>query len=260
MKRLKHTWLITGAASGIGRELANQLARRGERLVLWDRDAENLERATSLLGPAVLHSQVVDVVNAEATREAAQHSVDIAGPITRAIHCAGILRVGSALSMSATDYRAMMEVNFLGTVHVTRALVPVLIDAGKRVGGGKLVLLASIAGLRGMPGLAGYSASKYAVVGFAQALRDELFDEPLDIRIICPPPVDTPMVSNLSEVPPVYRLSPPQAVDAIAAKLLSELDGDKWIITLDAPTKLLWFMQRALPRGLDWALRRASRR
>ncbi len=260
MKGLKQTWLITGAASGLGRELANQLARRGERLVLWDRDEENLDRASSLLGPAVLHSQVVDVVNAEETREAAQRSVDVAGPITRAIHCAGILRVGSALSMSATDYRAMMEVNFLGTVHVTRALVPVLIDNGKRVGGGKLVLLASIAGLRAMPGLAGYSASKYAVVGFAQALRDELYDEPLDIRVVCPPPVDTPMVNNLSEVPPVYRLSPPQPVDVVAARLLSALDGKKWVITLDAPTKLLWRMQRTLPSGLDWALRRASRR
>ncbi len=260
MRGLKQTWLITGAASGLGRELANQLARKGERLVLWDRDAENLDRAASLLGPAVLHSQVVDVVNAEETREAAQRSVDAAGPITRAIHCAGILRVGSGLSMSATDYRQMMEVNYLGTVHVTRALVPVLIDYGKRIGGGKLVLLASIAGLRGMPGLAGYSASKYAVVGFAQALRDELYDEPLDIRVVCPPPVDTPMVNNLPEVPGVYRLSPPQPVDAVAERLLAALNGKKWIITLDAPTKLMWRMQRTLPRGLDWAFRRANRR
>src|SRR4051794_12636659 len=147
MKPRKHTWLITGAASGIGRELANQLARRGEQLVLWDRDAENLERAASLLGPAVRHAQVVDIVNSEGTREAAQRSVDAAGPITRTIHCAGILRVGSALSMSATDYRAMMEVNYLGTVHVARAMVPVLIDCGKRLGGAKLVLIASVAGL-----------------------------------------------------------------------------------------------------------------
>jgi len=260
MKSIKQTWLITGAASGIGRELANQLARRGERLVLWDRDTENLERAASLLGPAVRHAQTVDVVSSEATREAAQRSLDAAGPITRAIHCAGILRVGSALTMSATDYRAMMEVNFLGTVHVARALVPVLIDSGKRVGGSKLVFISSIAGLRGIPTLAGYSASKYAVIGFAQALRDELYDEPLDIRVVCPPPVDTPMVNNLPELPAVYRLSPPQPVDLVAGRLLASLERDEWIVTLDAPTKLLWRMQRALPSGLDWALRKASRR
>jgi short-subunit dehydrogenase len=260
MKSVKQTWLITGAASGIGRELANQLARRGERLVLWDRDAENLERAASLLGPAVRHAHTVDIVSSDATREAAQRSVDAAGPITRAIHCAGILRVGSALTMSATDYRAVMEVNFLGTVHVARALVPVLIDAGKRVGGSQLVFISSIAGLRGIPTLAGYSASKYAVIGFAQALRDELYDEPLDIRVVCPPPVDTPMVSNLPEIPAVYRLSPPQPVDLVAGRLLDSLERNEWIATLDTPTKLLWRMQRALPSGLDWALRKASRR
>jgi short-subunit dehydrogenase len=153
-----------------------------------------------------------------------------------------------------------MEVNFLGTVHVARALVPVLIDAGKRVGGSKLVFISSIAGLRGIPTLAGYSASKYAVIGFAQALRDELYDEPLDIRVVCPPPVDTPMVNNLPEIPAVYRLSPPQPVDLVAGRLLESLERDEWIATLDTPTKLLWRMQRALPSGLDWALRKASRR
>ena len=119
------TWLITGAASGIGRELAAQLARRGERLVLWDRDAERLERTAALLGPAVLHSEVIDVVNADGTLHAAERSVDAAGLISRVIHCAGILRVGPSLTMSATDYRATIEVNYLGTVHVTRALAPV---------------------------------------------------------------------------------------------------------------------------------------
>jgi short-subunit dehydrogenase len=260
VRKLKQTWLITGAASGIGRELANQLARRGEHLVLWDRDAENLERAASLLGPSVRHAQVVDIVSSEGTREAAQQSVDAAGPITRVVHCAGILRVGSALSMTATDYRAMMEVNFLGTVHVARATVPVLIDAGKRFGSSQLVLIASVAGLRAIPTLAGYSASKYAVVGFAQALRDELYDEPLDIRVVCPPPVDTPMVNNLAEMPAVFRLSPPQPVDRIATRLLESIETSApWVVTLDAPTKLLWRMQRALPSGLDWALRKASR-
>jgi short-subunit dehydrogenase len=170
------------------------------------------------------------------------------------------LRVGSALTMSATDYRAMMEINYLGSVHVARAMVPVLIDSGKRLGGSKLVLIASVAGLRGIPTLAGYSASKYAVIGFAQALRDELYDEPLEIRVVCPPPVDTPMVKNLPELPAVFRLSPPQPVDRIAARLLESLDRDEWLVTLDAPSTLLWRVQRALPGGLDWALRKASRR
>jgi len=252
------TWLITGAASGIGRELAAQLARRGERLVLWDRDAERLERTSALLGPAVLHSEVIDVVNADGTLHAAERSVDAAGLISRVIHCAGILRVGPSLTMSATDYRATIEVNYLGTVHVTRALAPVLIEAGRRFGGAELVLIASIAGLRGIPSLAGYSASKHAVMGFAEAVRDELHDQPLRIRVVCPPAVATPMLMNLPELPSVYRLSPPQPVDRVAAAILRGLEKNSWLVLPDRTGKLLWWTQRSLPKVLDYVLRRAS--
>lgn len=260
MSSEKRTWLITGAASGLGRELATQLARRGERLVLWDRDADRLERTVSLLGPAVVHRAFVDVSNPDATKDAAQRAVDAAGRISRVIHCAGVLRVGPALSMSATDYRSMMEVNFLGTVHVARALCPVLIENGKAHDRSQLVLLASVAGLRGIPTMAGYSASKHAVLGFAQALHDELADQPIDVRVVCPPPVDTPMVQNLPELPAVYRLSPPQPVDKMASALLSELERSGFMVMLDNTTKLLWTMQRALPSGVQWALRKASKR
>lgn len=254
---MRGSWLITGAASGIGRELASQLARRGERLVLWDRDAERLERTTSLLGPAVVHSEVVDVVSAEATRESAERSVDAAGLITRVIHCAGILRVGPAITMSATDYRAQIEVNYLGTVHVARALTPVLIESG-RIEPAELVLIVSIAGLRGVPMLAGYSASKFAVLGFAQALRDELHREPVRVRVVCPPPVATPMVTNLPELPPVYRLAPPQPVDRVASAILRGLDRRSWMVLLDTPSRLLFWAQRTAPWALDRVLRRTA--
>ena len=257
----KRTWLITGAASGLGRELSTQLARRGDKLILWDRDAERLERTVSLLGPAVLHSEVVDVVNPDATRAAAERATDMASRLSRVVHCAGILRVGPALSMSATDYRSIMEVNFLGTVHVARALTPALAENGKPHDRSQLVLLGSVGALRGIPTLAAYSASKHAVLGFAQALRDELDDQPVDVRVVCPPPLDTPMVRNLAEVPTIYRLSPPQPVEKVVKTLLEELDrGHSFLVLLDAATKILWQAQRALPQGVQWALRRASKR
>jgi short-subunit dehydrogenase len=256
---VQRTWLITGAASGLGRELAAQLARRGERLVLWDRDGERLERTTALLGRAVVHSEVVDVVNADATRHSAERSVDAAGLLWRVIHCAGIMRVGSSLSMSATDYRALIEVNYLGSVHVSRALAPLLIDAARRIGPTELVLIASIAGLRGIPSLAGYSASKHAVIGFAQALRDELADQPIRIRVVCPPAIATPMLMNLPELPPVYKLAPPQPVDKVARAILASLERPQWMVLPHVSAKLLWFTQRAVPRLLDVTLRRVTR-
>jgi short-subunit dehydrogenase len=256
---VQRTWLITGAAGGLGRELAAQLARRGERLVLWDRDAERLERTCSLLGRAVVHSEVVDVVNADAARHSAARSVDAAGPLWRVVHCAGILRVGPALTMSATDFRAMIEVNYLGTVHVSRALAPALVDSARRLGTTDLVLIASVAGLRGVPQLAGYSASKHAVIGFAQALRDELHGQPLRVRVVCPPAIATPILTNLPELPPAYRLSPPQPVDKVAREILAGLDHSRWLVLPDMSTKLLAFAQRLVPWLVDLALRRAIR-
>lgn len=257
---MRPLWLITGAASGLGRELAAQLARRGERLVLWDRDRERLERTVSLLGPAVVHSEVVDVVNADALRESAARSIDAAGQIHRVIHCASILRVGPSLTMSATDYRATIEVNYLGTVHVARALVPSLIEAGRRAGPAELVLIASIAGLRGVSSLAGYSASKHAVLGFAEALREELDGQPVRVRVACPPPIDAPTLTNLPELPPLFRVLPAQPVDKIATDLLAALDSDAPVVLLGRVDKLVWLAQRLAPRALGFALRRIARR
>lgn len=257
---MQRTWLITGAASGMGRELASQLARRGDRLVLWDRDEERLTRVVSLLGPAVLHHETVDVVSPEETREAAQRVANLSVAITRAIHCAGVIRVGAALSVPPHDYRTLMEVNYLGTVNVTRALVPVLMQAAGKRERALLALIASVAGLRAIPGLAGYSASNFAIIGYAQALRDELHGEPIDLRVICPPAMDTPMLRNLGELPQAYRLAPPQQVEKVAAALLERVEGKSFLELLDLRSKLMWGVQRAMPGGLDWALRRAKGR
>jgi short-subunit dehydrogenase len=257
---MQRTWLITGAASGLGRELAAQLARRGERLVLWDRDGERLERTAALLGRAVVHTEVVDVVNADATLHSAERTMDAAGLLWRVIHCAGILRVGESLTMSATDYRATIEVNYLGTVHVARALAPALLDSARRLGTTELVFIASIAGIRGVPSLAGYSASKHAVIGFAQALRDELADQPLRVRVVCPPAIATPMLMNLPDLPPVYKLSPPQPVDKVAREILAGLDTSRWIVLPDASSKILAFAQRAVPTLVDRVLRRVIKK
>jgi len=253
------SWLITGAASGLGRELALILARRGERLVLWDRDAEGLARVAALVGPHALRSDVVDVVQPEQVREAAEHAADEAFPLLRVIHCAGILRAGAALKMPPVDYRAMMEVNVLGTVHVARALVPILRDAARPKQPAQLALVASVAALRGMPELAGYSATKAAVLSFAEALRDELRDEPVDLRVVCPPPLDTPMIRNLPELPPIYRLSPPSPVEHTAREILAKLEGREFVVLLGRATRLLWHAQHMAPAGVDFVLSRLAR-
>ncbi len=256
---MKPAWLVTGAASGIGLELSRQLAARGERLVLWDRDQAGLDKAAVSCGSACAHSESLDVVDPLATRDAAERAAEKAGPLLHAIHCAGILRTGDALSMSAADYRAMIEVNYLGTVHVAQALVPVLLRTATPMQRARLSLVASVAGLRAIPTLCGYSASKHAVVGFGRALADELFREPIDVRVVCPPAVDTPMVRDLAELPAIYRLSPPQSVVKVASSILRGIERPGVLTLLDAQSKLLWQLERSFPDSLGWVLQRMSR-
>lgn len=248
------TWLVTGAASGIGRELARLLAARGESLVLWDRDVPGLAASVSELGVAVRDHSVVDVVDAEAV----QAATDRAGGIDHVIHAAGILRVGDAVAMSPQDYRAMFEINVLGSIHVARALVPVLEPRGTRKKPARIVFLASIVGLRGVPTLAGYSATKHAVIGFARALSDELAGKFVEVKVVCPPAVDTPMVRNLPALPAVYKLSPPQPVDKVAKALLAGIERPGFLILLDTASKLMRTLDRLVPSVLDHAIRWAK--
>ncbi len=255
---MKPAWLVTGAASGIGRELSQQLAARNERLVLWDRDAEALAKTQAMCGSQCVHSETLDVVDFQATRDAAVRSAEAAGTLRYAIHCAGILRVGSALTMSPADYRAMIEINYLGTVHVAQALAPLLLQHATPQQRARLALVASVAGLRAIPSLTGYSASKHAVVGFGRGLSDELYRQPIDVRVVCPPAVDTPMVRNLAQLPAIYRLSPPQSVEGIAAAILRGIERPGWLTLLDAPSKLLWNLERTFPKSVGWVVQRMS--
>lgn len=235
--RAQGAWVITGGASGFGREFARRLVERGETVALWDQSAEALSSARTAL--AVAHTEVVDVRDPVTLTRAAERTREAVGPIAHVINSAGVLRVGDAEQVLAADYRLMMEVNYLGTVHVTQALLPHLEEAATRDGEGSatLLLIASVAGLRGFPQLAGYCASKFAVVGFGEALRVELRDRPIDVRILCPPPGDTPMVRDLERVPPVYKLSRLFTAEEVVEATLRALDGREAMIFVDVTSR-----------------------
>lgn len=247
---------MTGAASGFGREFAVRLARRGASVVLWDMNAKGLEDTQRLaLGAA---TDVVDVSDQAAVERAAERA-RARGPIAHVVHCAGILRVGPAASVSAADYRAMMEVNYLGSVHLARALLDDLSRAGAAGAPSTLLFVASVAGLRGFPDLAGYSASKFAVIGFAQALRDELADTHVEVRVVCPPPGDTPMVRNLEKVPAVYKLSRLYTAEEVVAATFDGLDRSSFLIFVDAKSRALYAANRAAPALVDRIVRGARK-
>lgn len=255
--RAPGAFLVTGAASGFGRTFAGRLAGMGRDLVLWDRDAAGLERVrASLTGRVHVRTDVVDVTDPDAVRAATARASGVA----HVVHCAGILRVGPATEMSAGDYAAMMQVNYLGTVHVATAWVPTLQQAARgKKERSTLMVVASVAGLRGFPELAGYCASKHAVVGFAQALADELDPAPLDVKVLCPPPGDTPMVRDLPKLPPVYKLSPMFSAEQVVDAALRDLEKPGLIQLVDLRSKITWRANRFLPGLVERVVRLSSR-
>lgn len=253
MKRAAGVWVITGAASGLGREFARQLGSRGVPLALWDRNRQGLEETATLLEtPYALFE--VDVTDPKSVAQAAEATAAEFGPVANLVHCAGVLRVGEAASMPFEDYAAMMQVNYLGSVAVVQALLPQLHRAP---GQSTVLLIASIAALRGLPGLAGYCASKFAVLGFAQALRDELAGTKVNVRVLCPPPVDTPMVRSLPTLPAIYKLSKTYTAEQIVGSALRRLDAKgPWLLLHDLSSRAMRRANQLLPAVLDQVVRR----
>jgi len=258
-RRNKHAWVITGAASGFGREFARRLAALEHRLVLWDLDEAGLVQVATELGDCVLHTETVDVTQSESVLAAAQRSRAVA-TLGHVIHCAGILRVGAVGVSPPSDFQAMMDVNYMGSVNVVTALLNDLKQAGDPKSRSTLAIIASVSGLRGFPLMSGYCASKFALIGFGQALDEELHGTPVDLRMICPPPGDTPMVQALEELPAVYTLSRLFTAEEIVSMSLRRLERSGWLMLLDANSKAMRWADRLAPWLVNAVIGRATRR
>ncbi|NWD05092.1 SDR family NAD(P)-dependent oxidoreductase [Pseudomonas gingeri] len=166
---------ITGAGSGMGRALAIALAREGCHLALADKNAQGLEqtqalaRAAALL-PLRITSQVLDVADRVAMFDWAAATAAEHGSINLIFNNAGVALSSTIEGMSLEDLEWIIGINFWGVVHGTQAFLPYL----KQSGDGHVINTSSVFGLFAQPGMSGYNASKFAVRGFTEALRQEL--------------------------------------------------------------------------------------
>lgn len=244
--------VITGAASGFGREFARRLAARGATLALWDVDKAGLAETKSLLTGARSQTFVVDVRDTAAVNATAEATRATLGPVAHLINSAGILRVGSAEQSGVEAARMMMDVNYTGSVNVALALLPQLRVAE---GESSLLFIASVAGLRGFPGLSGYCASKFAVVGYSQALREELHESGVNVQVLCPPAGDTPMFRNIENKPAIFKLSSICSAKEIVDVALRGMERDEWLILVDAKSKVVRRVDRLVPGLVDRIVR-----
>jgi short-subunit dehydrogenase len=177
------TAVVTGAASGIGTALAYGLARRGSHLVLLDRDAERLDAVVAALRAGHpdlrVDTHLVDLADAEATARVAE-AVRAAHPRIRLlVNNAGVALGGRFDQVTLAEFSWVVDINFRAVVQLTHALLPAL----KAEPGSHLVNVSSLFGLIAPAGQAAYSASKFAVRGFTEALRHELVAD--DVGVTC---------------------------------------------------------------------------
>lgn len=189
--------LVTGAASGIGRAVALQLAADGAELYLTDVNADGLAEtvsAATALGAAVPESRALDITDHDAVTQfgADVHSRHPAMDVV--MNIAGISAWGTVDKLSHQHWRSMVEVNLMGPIHVIETFVPPMISARR---GGRLVNVSSAAGIVALPWHAAYSASKYGLRGVSEVLRFDLARHRIGVSVVVPGAVDTPLVQTV---------------------------------------------------------------
>jgi short-subunit dehydrogenase len=214
--------LVTGASSGIGRLLALRLAGRGARVCLVARRAGELEALAREIRGAGGEAEALacDVAEREQVTACVARALERFGHIDLLVNNAGYGHHRPFLEWDLADMERVMRVNYLGALYFTKLLLPQMVERRR----GWLVFMASVAGKIASPEESAYAASKFALLGLAEALSLEVEDAGVHVLSVCPGTIDTPFfdAEALRRMPPVARRSmvePEQLVDAILGAL-----------------------------------------
>ena len=186
--------IVTGGASGIGREVATRLASEGASVSLWDRDAGALAEARSAIGAA--HDVALDIAVAAEVAAAAETTAAALGKIDVLIVSAGITGPNATLwDYPVEDWQRVIDVNLSGAFYCNRTIVPHLM----RNAYGRIVNIASIAGKEGNPNACAYSASKAGLIGLTKSLGKELAETEIRVNCVTPAAVRTAIFGQMTQ-------------------------------------------------------------
>src|SRR5262245_19910043 len=251
--------LITGASQGIGRALAVAAAQRGAQVLAAARSDNLLNALADEVRSAggKLETVRADVTSADDRRKIADAAKERFGGLDILVNNAGIGATGHFADARQDRLRRIMEVNFFGLTETTRVLLPLL----KKGTQPAIVNISSVAGKRGIPARSEYSASKFAVQGFSEALRAELSKDGVDVLVVCPGLTQTNFSQNMLEqkarmpLDHMRGMTAEQAADATLR--IIERGNNEAVLTLKG--KLVCFFSRFFPRFVDWIMRRKVR-
>jgi NAD(P)-dependent dehydrogenase (short-subunit alcohol dehydrogenase family) len=241
--------VVTGASSGIGRAAALAFAAEGAKTVLLSRSREKLEGVADeirALGGDVFVAPA-DVASKQEVDAAIAGVLEHYGRIDVLFNNAGKSDVGPTDAPWFLDgVREMFEIDYLGTVRVTQAVVPAM----RRQGSGRILNMSSVMGRKAFAKFGGYASVMHAIIGYTDALRQELRGAGIDVSVILPSLTQTPLLSSVrpEDMPPPFRRVTPIHVDQVAAAALHGLARGKPRIEVPWQPRLLMFAQAVSPR------------
>jgi 3-dehydrosphinganine reductase len=255
--------IVAGGSVGIGRAIADELARLGANIFLIARREEPLAAATEeLKRTAVSSSQTfsyyrADVSDWKAVGEAIKKAEFECGPPAVLVNSAGFSLGGYVEKLPISDIETEIKVNYLGTVYTVKQVISGMIERRQ----GWILNISSLAGLKGIFGFTGYSAAKFAVIGFSEALRSELRPYGIHVSVLCPPDVDTDRFINDTREKPLENLMISKGAklmhaDEVARAAIRGMKKGSFIIIPGFSGKLLQIANRFAPWLVDMSIDR----
>ncbi|MDI1298001.1 SDR family oxidoreductase [Methylotenera sp.] len=253
--------ILTGAAGGIGQPLAFALSKRGARLALVDRDKARVYGLCNKINQlgGVAFPIVTDFKASEASPNPTQRVVDEAvhllGSVDILINSAGILDFTLFQEQDAMRIAEMMHINAVVPLQLTRALLPKLLAQN----GGQIVNIGSIFGSIGFPHYAAYSASKFAVHGFSQALRRELLDTNITVTYIAPRAIKTPMNDEVASKMLAATQTAMDEPQVVVEEIIKAIEADKQEHYIGQPESFFAWLNGFLPSVVSMGLKKPTR-
>jgi len=264
MREIKGKWaLVTGAASGIGRAIALRLAREGARIFIVDIDEPKLTEVAEQIrdmGVDVL-ARRCDVSQSREVSAIIAEALSRCGGIDILVNNAGITYYGKTERMSAEHWDRLMRINLLSHVQFTRELLPSMLERREA----HVLNVCSVLGLIGMPKVTAYCTSKFGMVGFTEALRNEYGRDGLGVTALCPGFVTTNLFTNAPleeaveehKIPPRIICTTPEHVANAAVKAIYR---NKRLVTVEPFAKFMYALKRFTPWLLDFVFHRGRRK
>ena len=253
--------IVTGAGSGIGRALAEELSRKDAIVILADINSQQINEVAEAITASGYRAEAlpVDVSNYDAVKRLVDDTVAQHGRLDFMFNNAGIAVGGEIRDCAIDDWRNVLDVNLNGVIYGIDSAYPIMVEQGF----GHIVNTASIEGLLPFPGSVSYVASKHGVVGLSNALRIEGADLGVNVSVVCPGYVKTAIFRSaklikidrekmLSLLPERLGITP----EKCAAVILSGVERNKAIIVVTGFAKILWLIQRISPGLIRWLMGR----